>query len=134
MSETFIGSLPFGGAVAEAAPSAACRVRVARIGTARHQGGRRLGAELRAQGRIDDRERERIIGYPERAFCLGSLGQGPRRQRRQRARSRQAHDLHAFAFVKSSGGLSIAIDKDEVFDRADEQLPAQRVDNLPRPD
>ena len=43
-------------------------------------------------------------------------------------------DLHAFGFIRASGGLSIAIDKDEVFDHADQQLPAQRVDNLARPD
>ena len=43
-------------------------------------------------------------------------------------------DLHAFGFMKASGGLAIAIDKDEVFDFADKQLPTQRVDNIARPD
>jgi hypothetical protein len=43
-------------------------------------------------------------------------------------------DLHAFGFMKSSGGLAIAIEKDGGFASADAQRPGQRVDNLARPD
>lgn len=43
-------------------------------------------------------------------------------------------DLHAFGFMKASGGLAIAIQKGGGFDSADVQRRSQRVDNLARPD
>lgn len=45
-----------------------------------------------------------------------------------------ASDLLAFGFMRRSGGLAVAVDKGRAFDLADEQRPAQRVDNLAPPD
>jgi phosphoglycolate phosphatase-like HAD superfamily hydrolase len=44
-----------------------------------------------------------------------------------------ASDLQAFEFVAKHGGLTLALDDDDVFDHADQQSPAQRVDNLAKP-
>ena len=44
-----------------------------------------------------------------------------------------ASDLQAFGFPTGRGGLAIAIDKDDRFDDAEDQTPAQRVDNLAPP-
>lgn len=98
---------------------------------------------------------KRIIGHPEKALYLEAIakdldvsGANAPESAGKRVDEHEHHvpfdqmiyvgdggsDLHAFGFMRSSGGLSIAIDKDEVFDHADSQLPGQRVDNLARPD
>lgn len=45
-----------------------------------------------------------------------------------------ASDLLAFGFMKESGGLAVAIDKDHDFDLADQQRRKERVDDLAPPD
>ena len=44
-----------------------------------------------------------------------------------------ASDLQAFGFLEGAGGLALAVDKDDVFDSADVQTAAQRVENLAPP-
>ena len=98
---------------------------------------------------------KRIIGHPEKALHLEALGKtnsidganAPRAAKRDVDEHDRyvpfdqmiylgdgASDLPAFAFMKSSGGQAIAIDKNQVFDSADEQTRSQRVDNLAPPD
>ncbi len=98
---------------------------------------------------------KRIIGHPEKALYLEALGKGLEIDGANAPRSpgrgvdpHDAHvpfdqmiylgdgasDLQAFGFMKTHGGLAIAIDKDRHFDSAEQQTRGQRVDNLAPPD
>ena len=98
---------------------------------------------------------KRIIGHPEKALYLEALGKNVEIEganapeaavRKVEEHDRRlpfdqmiylgdgASDLHAFGFMKRSGGLAIAVAKNDEFDSAKQQLPSQRVDNLAPPD
>ena len=97
---------------------------------------------------------KRIISHPEKALYLEALGKdlevGGSNAPEAAGRPVDEHerhvpfdqmiylgdgasDLQAFGFLEGAGGLAIAIDKDRVFDSADEQQASQRVENLAPP-
>ena len=97
---------------------------------------------------------KRVVAHPQKALYLEALGKGvgiggsnaperagdPVDEHDMHCPFDQmiylgdgASDLQAFGFLNENAGLTIAIDKDRDFDAADEQAPAQRVDNLAPP-
>ena len=98
---------------------------------------------------------KRIVSHPQKALYLDAIGKdvgvdganAPEAAARDVPEQERhvpydqmiyvgdgASDLQAFGFVTREGGLAIAIVKDEVFEDADVQTAAQRVDDLAPPD